>query len=109
MIRTFGRRFVFALATTLLLAQQASVLHALSHGVGALAAATGDAPRKGNPAADQHCELCPIHAQFLAAAPPSLLPPPVAEVVRVVSVSADLATIARISYPYRSRAPPRTA
>lgn len=111
MMRPLRERFVYLLIAALLLAQQGTVLHALSHGVDALksASALEKRPDQRAPLGERHCDLCLTYAQVAAgAAPatPAMLP---ADDLPVAAQTFQRPTGASFARAYHSRAPPLAA
>jgi hypothetical protein len=108
MISRLGKRFALLLATVLLLAQQGTMLHVLSHAADAF-----DAPanRDGGPADPdvRHCDLCVVGAQLGAGAAPSTAFTGEAAPHGVAFFNETSSHAAPPARAYRSRAPPRLA
>jgi len=92
----------------LLLTQQATLSHAVSHlAPAAIAAAAQEATGESTEFAAHDCELCVAAAQFAAALPASILPtPPAATAGNVHHAFLARGFEAAPALAFRSRAPP---
>jgi len=108
MLRGLGKNFVYVLIAALLLAQQGTALHALSHGVDALKSASQERPDKRAPLSERHCDLCLTYAQVGAGAAPSAPTLVIAALEHIAPQTSHHPSGAFFTRLYHSRAPPRT-